>query len=252
MVVKRLITLFFALLLPLSPCFSESRGSVILVPQSEELEGNALPLEGFKIGIDPGHQLHADTDREPIAPNSATTKAKVASGTRGVYSGKPEHETNLEIALLLKELLEELGAEVLMTRETADVNVSNIERAVMMNDWGADAVVRLHCNGSTDHAVHGMGMYIRKTGPCAEESEALARYLLAAMHERTGAKAQGVYKRDTYTGLNWSTVPSVLVEMGYLTNADEDKRLNDPTYQELLAFGIAEGLSDYLHADNSD
>ena len=246
MFAKRLLIFLFVFLTAVSPCLAQGRGSVILVPESEELDGGALPLSGFKIGIDPGHQLHADTDREPIAPDSDTYKAKVATGTRGVFTGKPEHATNLEIALLLEELLKELGAEVLMTRETADVNVSNIERASMMNDWGADAVVRLHCNGSTNHAVHGMGMYIRKTGACAEESEALARCLLASMSARTGAKAQGVYKRDTYTGLNWSTVPSVLVEMGYMTNAEEDKKLNDPAYQELLALGIADGLMDYL------
>ena len=240
---KRILSLL--LMLILLPAALADRGSVTIL-NGEETDSNALPLKGYKIGIDPGHQLHADSTKEPIAPGSSTYKARVATGTHGVVSGKAEHETDLEVALLLKELLEELGAEVLMTRETADVNVSNMERALMMNEWGADVVVRLHCNGSTNHAVHGMGMYIRKTGACAEESEALARCLMKCMTARTGAKAQGVYKRDTYTGLNWSTVPCVLVEMGYMTNADEDRKLNDPAYQTLLALGLAEGIMDYL------
>ena len=243
---KILLCLVLALAMP---CLSfADRGSVTII-DGEEQDTPALPLAGYRIGIDPGHQLHADSSREPIAPGSSETKAKVAAGTRGVSTGMAEHETNLEIALLLRELLIDMGAEVLMTRETADVNVSNIERAVMMNEWGADAVVRLHCNGSTDRSVHGMGMYIRKTGEGAGESERLARCLLSAMSRRTGAKAQGVYKRDPYTGLNWSTVPSVLVEMGYLTNPDEDKKLNDPDYQTLVVLGIAEGLVAYLQAD---
>ena len=228
----------------LLPALGE-RGEVIIEQNLQEMDSD-LPLKGKKIGIDPGHQLHADSTKEPIAPGSSETKARVAGGTRGVSTGRPEHATNLEVALLLKELLEELGAEVLMTRETADVNVSNMERALMMNEWGADAVLRLHCNGNNVQSVHGMGMYIRKTGQAAEESERLARCLLTCMSRRTGAKAQGIYKRDSYTGLNWSTVPCVLVEMGYMTNPDEDKKLNDPLYQEQIVLGIAEALIDYF------
>ena len=243
---KRALTLVIVvLMLSGIVCFAD-RGDVILLEDTDENENVLLPLAGYKIGIDPGHQLHADSTREPVAPGSSNTKARVATGTRGVSTGKAEHETDLEIALLLRELLEELGAEVLMTREVADVNVSNVERAVMMNEWGADVVVRLHCNGSTDHTVQGMGMYVRKTGIGAEESARLAHCLLEAMSARTGAKARGVYKRDSYTGLNWSTVPCVLVEMGYMTNPAEDEKLNDPAYQEKLVLGIAEGIMDYL------
>ena len=153
---------------------------------------------------------------------------------------------NLEIALLLKELLTELGAEVLMTRESHDVDISNIERAQMMNEWGADAVIRVHCNGSANPLSRGTGMYVRKTGACASESELLARCLLAGVSGRTGAKALGVYKRDTYTGLNWAVTPCVLAELGYLTNPDEDQLLCDPAYQRLLALGLADGLIAYF------
>lgn len=86
-----------------------------------------------------------------------------------------------------------------MTREENDVDISNIERAVMMNKWGADMVLRIHCNGSIDRSVKGAGMYVRKTGAMAEESAQLARCLLAAVGEYAGAQTQSVYKRDTYT-----------------------------------------------------
>ena len=240
---KTLICLLLALMLP---CLSLADRGTVTIIEGEEKSAPELPLAGYKIGIDPGHQLHGDNSREPVAPGSSETKAKVATGTSGVYTHKAEHETNLEIALLLRDLLVDMGAEVLMTRETADVNISNVECATMMNEWGADAVVRLHCNGSTDHSVHGMGMYVRKTGEKAEESEALARCLLSSMTARTGARAQGVYTRDTYSGLTWSQVPSVLVEMGYMTNPDEDRKLNDPDYQVLIVLGIADGLTEYL------
>ncbi|MBR6007456.1 MAG: N-acetylmuramoyl-L-alanine amidase, partial [Clostridia bacterium] len=216
-------------------------------------EMSALPLYGLKIGIDPGHQLNGDSRKEPVSPGSSETKARVAAGTRGVSTGRPEHEVDLEIALKLRDLLTEMGAQVLMTRETADVNISNVERAEMMNLWGADCVLRIHCDGSTDHDVHGMAMYVRLTGEKAQESCELAQCLLSAMGEATGAKKRGVFKRDTYSGLNWSKVPAVLVECGYMSNPEEDKLLSTPEYQEKLVLGMAMGLAEYFgRADDAE
>ena len=216
-------------------------------------EMSALPLYGLKIGIDPGHQLNGDSRKEPVSPGSSETKARVAAGTRGVSTGRPEHEVDLEIALKLRDLLTEMGAQVLMTRETADVNISNVERAEMMNLWGADCVLRIHCDGSTDHDVHGMAMYVRLTGEKAQESCELAQCLLSAMGEATGAKKRGVFKRDTYSGLNWSKVPAVLVECGYMSNPEEDRLLSTPEYQEKLVLGMAMGLTEYFgRADDAE
>ena len=86
----------------------------------------------------------------------------------------------------------------------------------------------------------------RKTGACAEESEYLARCLLSALGSITGAHTQGVYRRDTYTGLNWSEVPCVLAELGYMTNPEEDEKTAQREYQLLLARGIALGLCAYF------
>jgi N-acetylmuramoyl-L-alanine amidase len=63
------------------------------------------------------------------------------------------------------------------------------------------------------------------------------------MLEATGAEEDGVFRRDTYSGLNWSTVPSILVEMGFMTNEREDKLLNDPEYQQKLIDGMGEGIA---------
>ena len=164
-------------------------------------------LYGLRIGIDPGHQEHANSEREPVAPNSSETKAKVASGTSGVSTGVPEYITDLEIALKLRDALEAQGCEVYMTRETNDVDISNMERAEMMNGLGVDLVLRLHCDGSTDRSANGIGMFVRETGEKQEESEAAARVLLEAMSAATGARARGVFLRDTYTMNNWSIVP---------------------------------------------
>ena len=203
-------------------------------------------LYGLRIGIDPGHQEHANSEKERVSPNSSETKAKVSSGTAGVSTGIAEYITNLEVALKLRDALEAQGCEVYMTRETNDVNISNMERAEMMNELGVDLVLRLHCDGSTDRSANGIGMFVHKTGAMQEESEAAAKLLLETMCASTGAKARGVFLRDTYTMNNWSIVPCILVEMGYMSNPDEDEKLNDPAYQEKLVQGMVEGIVRYF------
>lgn len=236
--------LILAFLLSGFSCFSE-RGDIVIFSKLTGID--AFPLKGYKIGIDPGHQLKGNNDLEISMPGTYERKAKVASGTRGTTTNIAEYVTVLEISLKLRDLLEALGAEVLMTRETHDVDISNQERAIMMNEWGADLVLRMHCNGSTDPYVQGMGMYVRLTGDCYKESYALAEKLLKHMVQETGAKKDGIFQRNTYTGLNWSTVPSVLVEMGYMTNPDEDVKLNSAEYQEKLVIGAVNGIMDYLN-----
>lgn len=205
-----------------------------------------LILSGIKIGIDPGHQAHANSELEPVAPGSSEKKAKVAAGTTGVKTGTPEYVRDLEIALQLRDALKQLGAEVYMTRETHDVDISNQQRAIMMNELNVDLVLRIHCNGSTDRSVHGIGLYVNKTGAIAESSLQAAEALLPAMVNATGARSCGIFKRDTYTGLNWSEVPCILVEMGYMSNPGEDLLLADADYQQKLVDGMAQGIIDYV------
>ena len=74
-----------------------------------------LRLTGVRIGIDPGHQAHGNSQKEAIAPGSSEMKAKVSSGTEGVKTHVAEYVVNLDVGLMLRDALEELGAEVYMT-----------------------------------------------------------------------------------------------------------------------------------------
>lgn len=203
-------------------------------------------LAGLKIGIDPGHQEHGNNEKELVTPGGKEKKPKVSSGTSGRKTRIPEYVTVLEIAFKLRDALEAEGAEVKMTRETHDVNISNQERAIMMNEWGADLVLRIHCDGTNKKSANGIGLFVNKSFDISAESKKAAEAILPRMVEATGAKKRGVYQRDTYTGLNWSEVPCILVECGYLTNPDEDVRLNDAEYQQKLAEGMVEGICDYF------
>lgn len=224
------------------PGFAEDDWSWV----EEPTPAQTLRLSGIKIGIDPGHQLHQNSEQETISPTSSETKAKVASGTAGVKSRVPEYQVNLDVSLQLRDALEALGCTVYMTRETNEVDISNQERAIMMNEYGVDLVLRIHCNGASNSSANGIGLYVNATGDIAEPSYAAAEAILPAMTAATGARADGIFRRDTYTGLNWSTVPCILVEMGFMSNPEEDLKLNDPDYQQKLVQGMVEGVCAYF------
>jgi N-acetylmuramoyl-L-alanine amidase len=116
----------------------------------------------------------------------------------------------------------------------------------MMNELGADLVLRLHCNGANDRSKRGIGLFIRNTGMNADECLRAAQALLPAMLSATGAREDGIYRRDNYTGLNWSAVPSVLVEMGFMSNPEEDALLNSAEYQDKLVNGMVNGIKNYM------
>ena len=210
----------------------------------EQLE--RLPLTGVKIGLDPGHQAHGNNEKETVAPDSTQTKAKVTTGATGVETRIPEYQTVLEIAFKLRDALQSQGAEVYMTRESHDVDISNQERAKMMNALGVDLVLRIHCDGSENRGANGIGLYCSRSNAIAEESYRAAEAILPRVCEATGAKPHAIVQNDNYTGQNWSEVPCIMVECGFLSNPTEDHLLNDPDYQWRLAAGLTDGIIDYI------
>ena len=227
------------------------------VPRSSLLDisaGQTEPIprgNGYLIAIDPGHQLHQNSEKEPIGPGSSETKMKVSSGTEGDYTGVPEYELTLEVSLKLRDELEARGYEVLMIRTTNDVNISNVERAQMANDAGAAAFLRIHADGADSHSAHGC-MTICQTpgnswnGDIYPECRALSEAVLEGLVAQTGAKNRGVLESNTYTGINWCTVPVTIVEMGFMSNEEEDRLMQTAEYQEKLVQGMANGVDAFL------
>lgn len=205
--------------------------------------------EEFVVCIDPGHQKKGDSRGEPVAPNSGNMKARVSSGTAGVATKKAEYIVNLEASLKLKSILEDNNFKVIMTRESHDVNISNAERAEISNKSNSNMTVRIHCDGSDNGGKSGASILIpskdsKITTGIYEESFKYATLLKEEL-VRSGVKVNGIFERNDITGFNWSKVPVVIFEMGFMSNYNEDKMLSDGNYQEKLMQSVADSLKKY-------
>ena len=201
------------------------------------------------VAIDPGHQgPSVDMSAlEPDGPGSSNMKAKATSGTTGVFTGIGEYELNMDIALLLREELEKRGYEVVLTREDNETAISNSERAVLANESGADIYLRIHANGVDDSSVSGaLAMSAGYDNPwvadLAAKSEELAYDILNCYCSETGMNNQGLTYTNTMTGLNWSEIPAMILEMGYMTNESDDTKMANAEFRSQMVTGIANGV----------
>lgn len=223
------------------------------VTEPEPATENMPPANGPLICLDAGHQERGNGDPETIAPSSTQTKPKVASGTRGVSTGIDEYVFTLRFSMILKDKLEAAGYRVGMVRDRHDVDISNQERAQIANNMGADLYLRIHANGIGDSSVKGIETYYPSPnnpdiGHLSAPSEKLSQLILQEMASATGAIARGAIARDDLTGTNFATMPSCLIECGYMSNPEEDRLLNDDTYLNKMADGIVQALNLYYQS----
>ena len=207
----------------------------------------------YSVCIDPGHQgSWVDMSaQEAEAPGSSVRKTKSSAGTVGTTTGVCEYQLNLDIALLVRNELENRGYRVVMTRENNDTAISNSERAKLAASSGCDITVRIHANGSEDGSVKGaLAMIGSRSNPYVsslyDDSYLLANDVLNSYCSETGFKNLGLQFTDDMTGINWSTIPVMILEMGYMTNPEDDLAMQDPVTRGKMVNGITEGIEKYF------
>lgn len=227
-----------------------------LLDRKRQQEERVIEEEKKIIVLDPGHQAVQDKDKEPLGPGSEVMKNKVSSGTRGIETKVYEYELNLVVSLKLRDRLIEEGFDVVMTRTGHDVSISNKERAEMANDAEADIFIRIHANGSENQDKKGiMTIYPSEDNPfvshLSEESYRLSKDLHDEMIRETQGESTGINAMDNMVGINWSKVPVSIVELGYMSNVEEDLKLSTEEYQVQLVEGMVKGIQKYFMTDKN-
>lgn len=210
----------------------------------------SAPSSKHKVVINAAHQSKYDNDTEPIGPGASKTRIKAITGATGVSSGVPEYKVNLAIAKLLRDELVSRGYEVYMIRESDDVNSSDATRAKLANENG-DIVLHIHCNADEAEGIKGiMAFYPSKdneyAGKYSDSCKNLCNWVLKGLEAATQDKNWGPIALDTQTALNWTTIPAAHVEVGYLSNNEEDELLQTESYRKKIATGIADGIDLYF------
>ena len=236
---KRLLTSFLAV--------AVLTASIVFIPNNK----TAFAASKKVVVIDPGHGAGGNKGYELQSPDSSVTKMMDGGGTEGVATGVPEYVVTLKVAEKLKALLEGNNYNVIMTKTQASQAPGNIERAEVGNNNNVDLVIRIHCDGMDNQSVTGASMLVpAPVGYANNISSISAEYgqnILNDLVSNVGMKNRGVIERNDLTGFNWSKVPVVLVEMGFMSNPDEDRSLNDDSYQNQLAHGLYNGIAHCLN-----
>lgn len=225
---KRLfiIALVCVLLLSMAACGGDTSAA-----NAGKLENG---LKSLRIAVDPGH-------------------GGIDNGAAGTDTGVTEAELNLEISELIAKQFILAGADVLLTRKTAEVDYTGEgntqkrrdmnSRSKLVKSQDPQVLVSIHLNKYPSRKVSGAQVFYQKG---SEEGEKLATCIQDAINTGIPGIKKRLAKSGDYFMLKVTESPAVIVECGFLSNHDEEKKLMDPKYREKLANCIFNGICAYL------
>jgi len=250
----------FALIVRLSVVICFFMGGVELQAQpkrSPSLNLPKLPL------LHPGDEVQNKTQiKPPLLVHHLTIMIDPGHGGHDIGTqsiSKPRYQEkslNLVTAKFVRDFLEQLGYQVIMTREE-DKFISLDKRAKMANELKPTLFVSIHYNSAPLVNAQGIEVFFyeskeNKTKGAKEgvaKSKRLTHSVLKYVVSETKAKSRGV-KHGNYLVIRETAVPAILVEGGFVTNDEEMQNLKDPVYLKRLAWGIVRGIEEYLNKLN--
>ena len=169
-------------------------------------------------------------------------------------TGTLEKDINLAIALYLKEILENQDIKIIMTRDkdmdlsktSSNRKISDMkERVALIQESNADLVVSIHQNSYTTPQVYGAQCFYRTASTEGEELASIIQNQIITSTNQT--KIRTIKSNDDYYLLKHSSIPTVIVECGFLSNPEEEKLLLTDEYQRKMAWAIHLGILQYLN-----
>lgn len=162
-----------------------------------------------------------------------------------------EKKITLLTTLYAKKQLEELGYRVLLTRKK-DTYISLPKRVSIANQTESALFVSIHCNAAQNHLAQGLEIYYCKAGDADKSLSSLnlAGAILNQIIQETGCLSRGV-KLGRFYVIRETSMPAILIEMGFLTNYDEWASMRRKSYLEKMAKGIALGVHNYMKSKRS-
>lgn len=201
----------------------DNKDKLIIIPKGVEPETPKKP--SIIISIDAGHGGH-----DPGA----------------VQNGVNEKDITLEVAKKLDSALKKEGYDTVMTRDK-DVYVELKERADIANRNNSDIFISLHCNSFSSESAHGIEVLYN---PNRSGSKQLAQLVLDELVKATGARNRGIKERPELAVLKHTTMPAILVEMGFISNKAEAQKLQTASYQNKIVEAIVKGVEKYIDTYN--
>lgn len=218
------------------------------------------PVLNKTVVIDPGHNganaANAAQINKQVPDGAGGTKACNTTGT-ATNAGYSEHAFNWDVAVKLKALLVAKGITVIMTRpDDSGVGPCVNERAAIGNQANADAVISIHGDGAAA-AAHGFFCMLTSMNPGGGAIKAKSQSLASDVRDAIKASAvmppanyegaNGIDpSRSDLAGLNLSTVPTTMCELGNMRSATDSVIQTSESGRAALAAGIAKGLLSYL------
>lgn len=217
-------------------------------------QARAADLAGKVIVLDPGHGAAADGPLSRQVPNGrGGTKDCQTTGT-ATDAGFPEHTFTWDVALLVQNALNAMGARTALSRADDSGPAPCIDaRAAGANAQHPDAIVSIHGDGGP---APGHGFHVNYSSPGLNESQMGPSYALATavrdglassgLAESTYIGSGGLYGRADLAGLNLADYPAVLIELGNMRNADDAAQMSSEQGRAAYADAVVKGIAAYL------
>ncbi len=197
-----------------------------------------------------------DTDTSSKKADSSLAKAAMGPSAIGVTTGNFEYDITFAIADKVRKELENMGYTVILSRESDSVNISNSKRALDAVSSEAEIYIRISAGSSKNADLKGMAGFIAtdsnpNTKNYYNKSYDLCNLMLDKATKSTGAKNLGLFKTDELTSLNYcTTMPAVSINVGYLSNVDDDTSLSNEEYVNKVSDALTDAVLEYFTGRN--